>query len=362
MHAVDDGGTANGGVDTSAAQTFTIQVSGVPDPPVAVDDGVSVNEDDTAGVTFDVLANDSDPDGDTVTLDSFDGSSIANGTLTTNGGGSFTYLPDPAFFGSETFTYTVVDGNGGTASAGVTITVVAQPDDPVAGADAYTTAQSTDLTVSAPGVLVNDYDEDGDGLTVVTSVVVGPTNGLALLQSDGSFVYTPDPLFVGTDTFTYRIGDGTGRTSDGLVTITVDSTVSSATLYLQPTGPSANVWDISAAAPPAATPVPDHDGDGDQGLTIKASNGWESEPDRGSTRSGAMWWARRCSSTAPSGSSSGARQSTSRPTRTATPISICTTAPPAGQPASRLRRRTCMSSTGTARQQTGSTTSSRSDR
>ena len=166
VQAVDNGGAANGGSDTSVARTFTIQVTGQPDSPAAVDDALSVNEDELAGVTFDVLANDSDPDGDTVSLGSFDGSTIANGVLTNTGGGSFTYVPDPAFFGSETFTYTAADGNGGVDSGTVTITVAPQPDDPVAGADAYITAQATILAVPAPGLLGNDYDEDGDALTV----------------------------------------------------------------------------------------------------------------------------------------------------------------------------------------------------
>jgi putative nucleotidyltransferase with HDIG domain len=286
VQATDNGGTANGGSDTSAAQTFTIQVSAQPDPPVAVDDSVSVNEDDGAGVTFNVLANDSDPDGDPLTLDSFDGSTIGDGALTDNGGGNYTYVPHPAFFGAETFTYTAADGVGGVDSGTVTITVAPQPDDPVAGGDAYTVGQATVLTVPAPGLLGNDYDEDGDALTVAPSLVVAPTNGLAILLADGSFVYTPNPLFVGTDTFNYRIDDGTGRTANGLVTITVDSSISSATLYLQSTGPSADVWDISTAIPAAASPVPDHDGDGDQGLTIKSSDGSESEND---TRKYQIW-------------------------------------------------------------------------
>ncbi len=282
VQVVDNGGTADGGSDTSVAQTFTIQVTGQPDPPTAVDDALSVNEDDLAGVTFDVLANDSDPDGDPVSLGSFDGTTIANGVLTNNGGGSFTYVPDPAFFGSETFTYTAGDGTGATAAGTVTITIAPQPDNPVTGTDAYVTNQATILTVPAPGLLGNDYDEDGDGLTVATSLVVAPLNGIAILLPDGTFVYTPNLLFVGTDTFAYRVADGTGRTADGLVTITVNSAATSATLYLQSTGPSADVWDISAAALAAASPVPDYDSDSDQGLTIQSSNGNENEnnPDK----------------------------------------------------------------------------------
>ena len=153
-----------------------------------------------------------------------DTTAIAAGQLTQNGGGNFTYIPGPAFSGTETFGYTVSDGNGGTATGTVTINTLPQPDDPIAGADAYTTGQATLLTVAAPGLLGNDYDEDGDPLTVNTSLLSSPANGLALVLANGAFVYTPNPLFVGTDSFTYQIDDGTGRSATGLVTITVNST------------------------------------------------------------------------------------------------------------------------------------------
>ena len=101
VQAVDNGGTANGGNDTSTPQTFTIQVTAQPDPPQATDETVSVNEDDPAGVSFDVLANDSDPDGDPLSLTATDATAIAAGQLTQNGGGNFTYMPGPAFSGTR---------------------------------------------------------------------------------------------------------------------------------------------------------------------------------------------------------------------------------------------------------------------
>ena len=83
-----------------------------------------------AGVTFDVLANDTDTDaGDTLSVSALT-SPVADGTLTDNGGGSFTYVPDSDFAGSETFSYTASDGNGGTSTAVVTLTVASQPDAP----------------------------------------------------------------------------------------------------------------------------------------------------------------------------------------------------------------------------------------
>jgi HD-GYP domain-containing protein (c-di-GMP phosphodiesterase class II) len=279
VRAVDDGGTANGGDDTSVPRTFTITITAVNDPPVAVDDAVSTPEDST-GVTFDVLANDTDVDtGDTLTLDSFDGSSVTNGTLTANGGGGFTYVPDPSYNGTETFTYVVRDTSGATDGGTVTISVTSVPTAPSAAADAYATSAATTLVVAAPGVLANDADEDGDPLVVQVPAISGPSNGTLTLAADGSFTYDPNPSFVGSDSFTYRVGDGTGLTSDAVVTITVSFVSSSNTLYLTGSGLSSEVWNMSTTAPGAASPVPDYDGDGDEGLTIDSSGGGEGESD-----------------------------------------------------------------------------------
>jgi HD domain-containing protein/Big-like domain-containing protein len=277
VRAQDDGG----GTDASAPQTFTITVTPVNDAPVANPDNLTVAEDDPAGVTFNVLANDTDVDtGDALALSSHDDSAIANGTLTYNGAGAFTYVPDPGFAGTETFTYVVADTSGATATETVTITVTAVPNVPVAGGDAYLARQDTPLIVAPPGVLENDGDQDGDTLTVQTSPISGPANGGLVLSSDGSFTYTPGSGFTGTDTFTYRVDDGTGRSADGVVTITVTSSAPiSSTLYFQPSGPSADVWNMLTAPAPAAPQLADFDSDGKPGLTIKNSDGSETETD-----------------------------------------------------------------------------------
>jgi hypothetical protein len=80
-------------------------------------------------------------------------------------------------------------------------------DAPVAVDDTYTTMEDTALTVAAPGVLSNDSDPDGDALTA--SKVSDPSNGTVTLNSNGSLVYTPASNFNGTDSFTYRVSDGT---------------------------------------------------------------------------------------------------------------------------------------------------------
>ena len=92
---------------------------------------------------------------------------------------------------------------------------------PVAAGDAYTVAEDGTLTVGvAAGVLANDSDADGDALSA--SVAAGPANGTLSLAANGSFVYTPDADFSGSDGFTYTVTDATGRSSEGTVAITVD--------------------------------------------------------------------------------------------------------------------------------------------
>jgi hypothetical protein len=121
VRAQDDGGTANGGSDTSAPQSFTITVWGSPTPQPDSFQGWSGSD-----VVGDLLANDTDPQGSPLTLQSTPASGPANGTVTLNSAdGTFVYVPDIGFTGTDTFTYTVANGYGATATAQVTITISA---------------------------------------------------------------------------------------------------------------------------------------------------------------------------------------------------------------------------------------------
>ena len=277
VRAKDDGGTASGGSDTSGLQTFTLTVAPVNDPPVARNDDAGVAEDDEAGVTFDVLANDTDVDtGDTLSVFSFDSPADASGTLTHTSGGSFTYIPESGFAGTETFTYVAVDSSGAASSATVTIVVTAVQHAPVAGNDSYVVQLDTKLEVALPGVLANDGDPDGDAITLQTTPVGGPAKGSVVLAADGSFGYTPFAGATGSDSFAYRIVDETGRPAEGIVTLTIASGPSSAaTFFFQSAGLTSEIWDMTAAPPPAAPQLADFDGDGHPGLTIKSSSGQE---------------------------------------------------------------------------------------
>ncbi|WP_217697922.1 Ig-like domain-containing protein, partial [Sinomonas mesophila] len=196
--------TFNSGAD--AFVTKLSPVAAANQPPTAVDDAYSTAE-DTALVepAPGVLGNDTDPDGDPLTAVLVAGP--GNGTLTLNADGSFSYTPNANFNGTDTFTYKANDGTADSNTATVTITVTAANDAPTAVDDAYSTAEDTALVEPAPGVLGNDTDPDGDPLTAV--LVAGPGNGTLTLNADGSFSYTPNANFNGTDTFTYKANDGT---------------------------------------------------------------------------------------------------------------------------------------------------------
>src|SRR5207244_838130 len=102
----------------------------------------------------------------------------------------------------------------------VSITVTAVNDAPVAVNDSYTTAEDSTLTVSAPGVLTNDTDVDGDSLHAI--LVSGPSHGTLALNSDGSFSYTPAANYNGPDSFTshYRAGSATSNVAVVSITVT----------------------------------------------------------------------------------------------------------------------------------------------
>ncbi len=201
---------ANDGTSNSNLATVTITVNPVNDPPVAVDDAYTTDEDTPLTVAAPgVLGNDTDTDGDPLTavLDS----TTSNGTLALNADGSFSYTPNADFSGTDSFTYFANDGtsNSNLATANITVNLVNDP--PVAVDDAYTTDEDTPLTVAAPGVLGNDTDTDGDPLTAVLDSTT--SNGTLALNADGSFSYTPNADFSGTDSFTYFANDGTSNSN-----------------------------------------------------------------------------------------------------------------------------------------------------
>jgi hypothetical protein len=180
--------------------------------PVANPQSVAVVEDGSLLITL----TGTDADGDSLTYSV--ASSPANGTLSGTAP-NLTYTPDANFHGPDTFSFTVNDGTETSAPELISIGVSPVNDAPVAGSDAYSTLQDTELAVAAPGVLANDTDPEGDALTV--SLEAGPASGTLALNANGSFTYTPTAGFTGVDSFSYTVSDGNGGADSAVVNVTV---------------------------------------------------------------------------------------------------------------------------------------------
>jgi hypothetical protein len=210
------------GGDGSDSGAFEVQgaCSAAPAPPDAVNDNALVLEDSGAN-PVDVLANDTDANLDVLAVVAV--TQGANGSVVNNGN-SVSYTPNADYFGPDSFTYTVSDGDGGTDTATVTVDVQGVNDPAVANNDNYSTNQDTTLTVlPASGVLANDTDVDDVSLNA--QLVSAPAHAAAFgLNADGSFSYTPLPGFTGVDTFDYVADDGDADSNLATVTITVSDT------------------------------------------------------------------------------------------------------------------------------------------
>ncbi|WP_157751958.1 beta strand repeat-containing protein [Actinoplanes derwentensis] len=189
--------------------TVTITISG--DPDVNPD---TVSTPSGTALDIDVTANDTDPDGDPLTLVSV--TDPAHGTAVLAAGNKVRYTPTPGYYGTDTFTYTVRDTAGTTKTATVTVNVGNAP--PVAAADTAAVQTGTPVDID---VLANDTDPNTDQ-TLEISGVGTPENGTAEIV-DGKIRYTPADDFTGTDTFSYEVSDGEGGTAEGTVTVTVTS-------------------------------------------------------------------------------------------------------------------------------------------
>jgi hypothetical protein len=184
--------------------------------PTANDDAYTIPED--SGLRwFNVMANDgADPDGDTLQITAV--TQALNGIVAIAANGTWvSYTPNANFFGINTFTYTISDGNGGFDTATVTVTVTGINDPPVANNDVYTFDVAKNWTLL--DVLANDVDPDVGDTKTITAVTV-PLHGLVAIEA-GKLNYTVNNTYIGTDTFNYTIEDAAGLTDTATVTVTI---------------------------------------------------------------------------------------------------------------------------------------------
>ncbi len=242
---VDDGQAFS---NTSAVATTTLAFN-LNQPPVAVNDALGTSEDTILNGNV-LIANpttpDSDPNNDTLTVTQVNGNTASVGNsltltsgalLTLNANGTFNYNPNGQFeslavgaTASDSFTYTISDGKGGTSTATVNLTINGVNDNPVANNNSgvgFTTNEDTAFTTA--NVLVNDTDVDNGDVLTITNLNTTGTLGLVTNNGNGTFSYNPNNKFeslnngqTATDSFSYTIADGKGGTSTATVNITIN--------------------------------------------------------------------------------------------------------------------------------------------
>jgi hypothetical protein len=198
---VDDG---NGGTDTA---TISINVTPINDAPFAVSQSLATDED----AALPILLTGSDVEADALT---FAYNQPAHGVLTGTGA-LLSYQPALDYNGPDSFTFSVADGNGGTAIGTISIAVAAVNDQPAADAQAVMVAEDGSLAIALSG---SDVDAD-----VLAFSFTQPSHGTLVGDADGNTLYTPSANYHGSDSFTFTVNDGNGGTASAVVSITVSS-------------------------------------------------------------------------------------------------------------------------------------------
>jgi hypothetical protein len=187
------------GVNPRSIATVSLEIQPSNDAPVAVPDTATGDED--TEITINPLANDTDEEGDDLTVESV--TQPANGVASIRRDGTVVYVPNADFTGIDAYDYVASDGNGGTATATVTISVDPVNDEPKPADD---TAR-TDIGVAAViDVLANDHDPDGP--QTLLSITKQPEHGSAIVTAFNTISYTPESKFEGYDTIEYQLSDG----------------------------------------------------------------------------------------------------------------------------------------------------------
>ncbi|SEG04631.1 Ig-like domain-containing protein [Marinobacterium lutimaris] len=223
---------------TSGSFTASDEVTYVVDNPVIATNSAPVANNDSAStdyetaVSINVLANDTDADGDTLSISSVSG---GNGSAVVNADGTLTFTPSTGFSGTTSISYTITDGKA-SDSATVSINVASAPVAanlaPIAKDDSAITDAGSAVTIN---VLANDSDPDGDALNLVTVSEGG--KGSVRINADGTLTFTPAKNFKNFDSFSYTISDGS-LTATATVTVTLATDTSSGDSTTDTTSPT----------------------------------------------------------------------------------------------------------------------------
>ena len=216
--------TISNGVCTASTDDIIVTNSNC--PPVAVDD--ADNTTPGTGITIDVLANDSDPEGHAITITSISVAPNQGGTAVINNNGTpgnpaddfIDFTPSGTYIGVETFEYTICDDRTPALCDAATVTVTINADPPVANDDAKTTDENVPALID---VVANDTDADGDLDPATVVITQNPSNGtITNISALGVVTYTPNAGYFGGDSFKYKVSDVPGaQSNEATVTLTV---------------------------------------------------------------------------------------------------------------------------------------------
>ena len=198
-----------GGINT---YTVSLTINSIEDLPVAANASQILDE-DTRFTGNLPTATDGDGDQISYSLET----QATNGKATVNADGSYSYVPNANFHGTDAFTYSVSDDKGGSNTYTVSLTVNSVNDLPVAA----NTSATLDEDTRYSGKLPTATDADGDKVTY--ALVTQPVNGEATINADGSYSYTPYGDFHGKDSFIYSVNDGKGGSNNYSVNLTINS-------------------------------------------------------------------------------------------------------------------------------------------
>jgi YD repeat-containing protein len=208
---------ADGHNGTASARISALVRPSANHAPTAVTDNLTVSDRVTALVdglnSLRPLGNDWDPDGDVITITAK--TDPAHGTATLVGTNVVEYQPAVGYTGPDSFTYTISDGRGGSATGTVSLTLANT--NPVAGEDNISATKTTPISFDPR---LNDRDPNGDPITV--GALGAPSQGAAVLNADQTITYTANSGAVGADTFTYALTDGRGGTATGSVRVSIN--------------------------------------------------------------------------------------------------------------------------------------------
>jgi large repetitive protein len=213
--------TVSDGELTSNTATVSIDVTAVNDAPTLADQSLTVAEDTQLMGNLLAVANDIDSS----TLSAAIVSGPTHGTVTLNADGTFRFHANANYNGSDSFTYTVTDGELTSNTATVSIDISAVNDAPTLADQSLNVAEDNELSGS---LLAAAWDIDSSTLTA--AIVSGPAHGTVTLNADGTFTYQPNANYNGPDSLIYSVTDGELTSNVATVSINVTAVNDASTL------------------------------------------------------------------------------------------------------------------------------------